>query len=340
MSKILVTGSAGFIGSALTLKLLDSGHKVVGVDNHNEYYDPKLKEARLQRHVDHPNYLHNRMPIEDREGIAELFRVHKFDKVINLAAQAGVRFSIESPMSYIDSNLVGFANILEACRHNKIKHLVYASSSSVYGSNTNMPFSTDANVDHPLSLYAATKKANELMAHAYSHLYSIPTTGLRFFSVYGPWGRPDMALYKFTRKIISGEAIQVNNNGNHSRDFTYIDDIIEGILLVLDRCPVPNPNYDSDSPRPSSSSAPWKIYNIGSNEPIKLMDYITAIEDALGIKADKVFAELQPGDVPDTFADVNDLVTEFNYKPNTSVTNGVNNFVTWYKEFHQTTNKN
>ena len=335
MSKILVTGSAGFIGSALTLMLLERGDKVVGIDNHNEYYDPKLKEARLQRHIDHPNYLHKRMPIEDREGIAELFRVHKFDKVINLAAQAGVRFSIESPMSYIDSNLVGFANILEACRHNKIKHLVYASSSSVYGSNTNMPFSTDANVDHPLSLYAATKKANELMAHAYSHLYSIPTTGLRFFSVYGPWGRPDMALYKFTRKIISGEAIQVNNNGNHSRDFTYIDDIIDGILLVLDRCPVPNFNYDSDLPKPSSSSAPWRIYNIGSNEPIKLLDYITAIEDALEIKAQKVFAPLQPGDVPDTFADVTDLVEEFSYKPNTAVKTGVKKFVDWYKEFHQ-----
>lgn len=334
VEKILVTGSAGFIGSALTLKLLELDYEVIGIDNHNEYYDPALKEARLQRHINHPNYTHLRMSIEDREAMTELFSQYQVNKVINLAAQAGVRFSIESPMSYIDSNLVGFANILEACRHHKIQHLVYASSSSVYGSNTNMPFSTDANVDHPLSLYAATKKANELMAHAYSHLYSIPTTGLRFFSVYGPWGRPDMALYKFTRKIIAGETIQVNNNGKHSRDFTYIDDIVEGILLVFEQPPSTNPNYNSDIPQANTSSAPWRIYNIGNNEPIKLMDYIIAIEQELGIQAKKAFAELQPGDVPDTYADVNDLVREFNYKPNTSVKDGVSKFVSWYKDFH------
>lgn len=334
VEKILVTGSAGFIGSALTLKLLELDYEVIGIDNHNEYYDTALKEARLQRHINHPNYTHLRMSIEDREAMAELFSQYQVNKVINLAAQAGVRFSIESPMSYIDSNLVGFANILEACRHHKIQHLVYASSSSVYGSNTNMPFSTDVNVDHPLSLYAATKKANELMAHAYSHLYSIPTTGLRFFSVYGPWGRPDMALYKFTRKIIAGETIQVNNNGKHSRDFTYIDDIVEGILLVFEQPPSTNSNYNSDIPEANTSSAPWRIYNIGNNEPIKLMDYIIAIEQELGIEAKKAFAELQPGDVPDTFADVNDLVREFNYKPNTSVKDGVSKFVSWYKDFH------
>lgn len=333
-SKILVTGSAGFIGSALTIKLLDSGYQVIGIDNHNEYYDPALKEARLSRHIDNPNYSHFRIPIEDKDGINDLFKQFKFDKVVNLAAQAGVRFSIESPMSYIESNLLGFANIIEACRQNPVEHLVYASSSSVYGSNTKMPFSTKVNVDHPLSLYAATKKANELMAHAYSHLYSIPTTGLRFFSVYGPWGRPDMALYKFTRKIIAGEEIQVNNNGNHTRDFTYIDDIVNGIMLVLNNCPKPDPNYDSNNPDASSSSAPWRIYNIGNNKPVKLLDYISAIENALGIEAKKVFAELQPGDVPDTFADVSDLIEEFSYKPDTSITNGVNSFVQWYKSYH------
>jgi UDP-glucuronate 4-epimerase len=334
MSKVFVTGSAGFIGSALTIRLLERGDSVIGLDNHNQYYDPKLKEARLERHISHPNYIHNRMDLDNHEGVMNLFNEHKFDKVVNLAAQAGVLFSIESPMSYIESNLVGFANILEACRHNHIKHLVYASSSSVYGSNTIMPFSTHSNADHPLSLYAATKKANELMAHSYSHLYEIPTTGLRFFSVYGPWGRPDMALYKFTRKIIAGEEIQVNNNGNHSRDFTYIDDIVEGLIRVLDKPPVANSKWDSDNPDPATSSAPWCLYNIGNNKPIKLLEYIEAIEDALGMKANKVFASLQPGDVPDTYADVSDLVEEFDYKPEMLVKTGVKNFVNWYKDFH------
>jgi UDP-glucuronate 4-epimerase len=332
--KILVTGSAGFIGSALSIRLLDRGDKVVGIDNHNDYYDPALKEARLARHADHENYTHIRMSLEDREAMSELFKDEKFDGVVNLAAQAGVRYSIENPLAYINTNMVGFGHILEGCRHNKVKHLVYASSSSVYGSNTKMPFSIHDNVDHPLSLYAATKKANELMAHTYSHLYDLPTTGLRFFTVYGPWGRPDMALFKFTKAILAGEKIQVFNYGNHRRDFTYVDDIVEGVIRILDKPAKPNPDWSGNNPDSATSRAPWRVYNIGNNSPVELMDYIVAIEDALGIKAEKELLPLQPGDVPDTYADVDDLVKEFGYKPSMPVKEGVENFAKWFKNYH------
>jgi len=334
MKKILVTGAAGFIGSALSLRLLAQGNQVIGIDNHNDYYDPALKEARLARHNDHPNYTHIRMNIEDREGMATLFREQQFDGVVNLAAQAGVRYSLENPMAYIDTNLVGFGHLLEGCRHNQVEHFVYASSSSVYGSNIKTPFSIHDNVDHPVSLYAATKKANELMAHTYSHLYKLPTTGLRFFTVYGPWDRPDMALQKFTRCMVAGEKIQVYNYGNHRRDFTYIDDIVEGIVRVLTRPAQGNPDWDGNKPDSGSSKAPWRIYNIGNNNPVALLDYIEALEESMGIKADKELLPLQPGDVPDTYADVDDLVAEFNYKPSMSVQEGVENFAIWYKKYH------
>jgi UDP-glucuronate 4-epimerase len=333
VNKILVTGSAGFIGSALTLRLLKRGDEVVGIDNHNDYYDPALKEARLARHDNHPNYTHIRMNIVDREGMAELLKNHQFDGVVNLAAQAGVRYSIENPLAYIDTNLLGFANVLEGCRHNNVKHLVYASSSSVYGSNTKMPFSIHDNVDHPLSLYAATKKANELMAHTYSNLYHLPTTGLRFFTVYGPWGRPDMALFKFTKAMLSGEKIQVFNYGKHRRDFTYIDDIVEGVIRVLDRPASSNLEWSGDHPDSGSSKAPWRVYNIGNNSPVELMDYINELESAFGVKSEKELLPLQPGDVPDTYADVDDLVREFDYKPSTSIKEGIRCFANWYKEY-------
>ena len=332
--KILVTGSAGFIGSALSIRLLDRGDKVIGVDNHNDYYDPELKEARLKRHFNHPNYTHIRMDIEDKELVDLLFKENQFDGVVNLAAQAGVRYSIDNPLAYINTNIVGFAHILEGCRHNQVKHLVYASSSSVYGSNTNMPFSIHDNVDHPLSLYAASKKANELMAHTYSNLYDLPTTGLRFFTVYGPWGRPDMALFKFTKAILSGEKIQVFNYGKHRRDFTYIDDIVEGVIRVIDKPAVPNNLWDGNNPDSGSSKAPWRVYNIGNNSPVELLDYISAIEDALNLKAEKEFLPLQPGDVPDTYANVEDLVKEFDYQPSMPVKTGVKNFVNWYKKHY------
>ena len=332
--KILVTGSAGFIGSALSIRLLEGGDQVIGIDNHNDYYDQSLKEARLARHADHPNYTHIRMNIEDREGMIELFKEQQFEGVVNLAAQAGVRYSLENPMAYIDTNLVGFGHILEGCRHNKVGHLVYASSSSVYGSNTKMPFSIHDNVDHPVSLYAATKKASELMAHTYSHLYDLPTTGLRFFTVYGPWDRPDMALQKFTRAMIAGKKIQIYNYGKHRRDFTYIDDIVEGIIRILDRPAMPNPDWDGDKPDSGSSKGPWRIYNIGNNNPVELMDYIEALEEGMGLKADKELLPLQPGDVPDTYGDVSDLVSEFDYKPSMLVKKGVHNFSMWYKKYH------
>ena len=335
MKNILVTGSAGFIGSALTIRLLDRGENVVGIDNHNNYYDPKLKQARLQRHLSHPNYTHLRMNIEDREMMTDVFKTYKFQSVINLAAQAGVRYSIENPLAYIDTNLVGFANILEGCRHNKVEHLVYASSSSVYGSNTKMPFSIHDNVDPPLSLYAATKKANELMAHTYSHLYGLPTTGLRFFTVYGPWGRPDMALFKFTKAILNSEKIQVFNYGNHLRDFTYIDDIVEGVLRVLDRPAFSNVKWDGKKPDPSSSKDPWRVYNIGNNSPIKLLDYITALEEELKLESKKELLPLQPGDVSETYADIEDLIDEFGYKPSTTINKGIRSFVKWYKEYEK-----
>jgi len=333
--KVLVTGSAGFIGSALSIRLLDRGDEVVGIDNHNDYYDPKLKEVRLARHADHPNYTHIRMNLEDRAAMADLFEREQFDGVVNLAAQAGVRYSLENPLAYIDTNLVGFGHILEGCRHNQVKHLVYASSSSTYGLNTKQPFSTHECVNHPVSLYAATKKANELMAHTYSHLYNLPTTGLRFFTVYGPYDRPDMALQKFTRAIVAGEPITVFNYGKHRRDFTYIDDIVEGIVRVLDRPAPTNPEWDSNNPDPATSSAPYRVYNIGNNNPVELMDYIEALETSLGIIAEKQLLPLQPGDVPDTYADVDDLVEEFGYKPSMSVKQGVANFVNWYKNYNE-----
>ena len=332
--KILVTGSAGFIGSALSIRLLDRGDQVIGIDNHNHYYDPALKEARLARHINHENYTHLRMDIEDGTAMKDLFKGHQFDVVVNLAAQAGVRYSLENPLAYVNSNVVGFGHILEGCRHNNVNHLVYASSSSVYGSNTKMPFSIHDNVDHPMSLYAASKKANELMAHAYSNLYDLPTTGLRFFTVYGPWGRPDMALFKFTKGILAGETIKVFNYGKHRRDFTYVDDIVEGVIRVIDKPSESNPNWNGDNPDSGTSRAPWRVYNIGNNSPVKLMDYIEAIERALGIDAKKELLPLQPGDVPDTYADVDDLVREFGYKPSMSVNEGVKNFVEWYKEYH------
>lgn len=332
--KVLVTGAAGFIGSALTLRLLERGDTVIGIDNHNDYYSPALKEARLARQVTDPKYTHVRMDIADRLGMAELFKTHKPQRVVNLAAQAGVRYSLENPLSYIDSNLVGFGHILEGCRHNGVEHLVYASSSSVYGANTSMPFSVHHNVDHPLSLYAATKKANELMAHTYSHLYGLPTTGLRFFTVYGPWDRPDMALQKFAQAITKGETIKVYNHGNHRRDFTYIDDIVEGVIRILDRSAPPNPEWSSDNPDPGTSKAPWRLYNIGNNRPVNLMDYIGALENALGKEANKEFLPIQPGDVPDTWANVEDLVNQFDYRPATPIERGIDNFAQWFISYY------
>jgi UDP-glucuronate 4-epimerase len=333
--KVLITGTAGFIGSALALRLLERGDTVVGIDNHNNYYDPVLKEARLSRHADHRNYTHLRIDLSDREAIKACFQAHKPERVVNLAAQAGVRYSLENPLAYIDSNIVGFANILEGCRHNGVEHLVYASSSSVYGANKTMPFSVHHNVDHPLSIYAASKKSNELMAHTYSHLFELPTTGLRFFTVYGPWGRPDMALFKFTKAILAGERISVFNFGKHRRDFTYIDDIVECVVRVLDQPAKPNPGWNGATPDPGSSLAPWRLYNIGNNNTVQLMDYITAIERALEKKADMEMLPLQPGDVPDTYADVTNLVEQFHYKPATSIEQGVANFVAWYRNYFQ-----
>ncbi len=331
--KVLVTGAAGFIGSALSLRLLDRGNMVIGIDNHNNYYDPALKEARLNRHVDHPNYLHLRIDLANRKAIESAFADHKPDRVVNLAAQAGVRYSIENPFAYIESNIIGFAHILEGCRRNGVEHLVYASSSSVYGANTTMPFSVHHNADHPLSLYAASKKSNELMAHTYSYLYDLPSTGLRFFTVYGPWGRPDMALFKFTKAILAGEKISVFNYGKHRRDFTYIDDIVEGVIRVLDQPAQANPTWSGAKPDSGTSMAPWRVYNIGNSSPVELLDYIAAVEKALGKKAEIEMLPLQPGDVPDTYADVTDLVEQFHYKPSTLVDQGVANFVDWYRQY-------
>jgi UDP-glucuronate 4-epimerase len=335
MMKVLVTGSAGFIGSALSLRLLERGDEVIGIDSLNDYYDVNLKKARLARTTPHPDFTDLRINLEDREAVADAFSTHRPDRVVNLAAQAGVRYSIENPQSYIDTNLVGFGNILEGCRHNGVEHLVYASSSSVYGANTNMPFSVHDNVDHPLSLYAASKKANELMAHTYSHLYDIPTTGLRFFTVYGPWGRPDMALFLFTRKILAGEPIDVFNYGNHRRDFTYIDDIVEGVIRTLDSIAQPNPEWSGDAPDSATSTAPYRLYNIGNNQPVELRHYIEVLEECLGKKAEQNLLPLQPGDVPDTYANVEDLVRDVDYKPETSVEDGIKRFVEWYLEYYQ-----
>jgi UDP-glucuronate 4-epimerase len=331
--KVLVTGSAGFIGSTLVLRLLARGDTVIGIDNHNDYYDPAIKEARLARYANHPNYTHLRVDLTDRKAMEDSFATHKPQRVVNLAAQAGVRYSIENPLAYIDSNIVGFAHILEGCRHHGVEHLVYASSSSVYGANTAMPFSVHQNVDHPLSLYAASKKSNELMAHTYSHLYNLPTTGLRFFTVYGPWGRPDMALFKFTKAILAAEPIQVFNYGKHRRDFTYIDDIVEGVIRILDRPAPPNLEWNGALPDPGTSKASWRVYNIGNNSPVELMDYIGALESALGKKAAMELLPLQAGDVPDTYADVEDLVDQFQYKPATSVHDGIARFVAWYRDY-------
>ncbi|MCB1858285.1 MAG: NAD-dependent epimerase [Gammaproteobacteria bacterium] len=331
---ILVTGSAGFIGSALSLRLLQRGDRVLGVDCMNDYYDVGLKKARLARTSPHPNYTHLPVHLEDRRAITEVFNHYRPQRVVNLAAQAGVRYSIENPAAYLDSNLVGFGNILEGCRQTGVEHLVYASSSSVYGANTKMPFSVHDNVDHPVSLYAASKKANELMAHSYSHLFGMATTGLRFFTVYGPWGRPDMALFKFTRQILSGEPIDVFNYGRHRRDFTYIDDIVEGVIRVLDRLPEPDPDWCGDTPDPASSNAPYRLYNIGNNQPIELGRYIEVLEQCLGIRAEKNMLPLQPGDVPDTYADVSELINDTGYQPQTSVEEGVRRFVTWYRSYY------
>jgi len=333
--RILVTGAAGFIGSTLSIKLLSEGNEVIGIDNFNDYYDPNLKHARLDRLLNNKKFKFFEEDISNLKMIEKIFLAHKPQVVVNLAAQAGVRYSIENPMAYVETNLVGFANILECCRHNNVEHLVYASSSSVYGSNENMPFSIHDNVDHPLSLYAATKKSNELMAHTYSHLYGLPSTGLRFFTVYGPWGRPDMALFKFTKCILENKPIDVFNYGNHRRDFTYIDDIVEGVFRVIQRPAKSNPDWNGIKPDPGTSKAPWRVYNIGNNNPVKLMDYIAALENSLGKKADMNLLPLQDGDVPDTYADVNDLVSEFNYKPDTSIEEGVKNFVMWYRDYFE-----
>lgn len=332
---IIITGTAGFIGAAVAQQLLERGEQVIGLDNHNAYYDQALKEARVARLAVNSHYQHLRVDVADRKVMPEVFARYKPKRVIHLAAQAGVRYSLENPAAYIDSNLVGFGNVLEGCRQEKVKHLVYASSSSVYGANEMMPFSTHHNVDHPLSLYAATKKANESMAHTYSHLYGLPTTGLRFFTVYGPWGRPDMALFKFTRAMLAGETIPVYHYGQHRRDFTYIDDIVEGIIRVLDKPAEPNLSWSGQLPDPATSSAPWRLYNIGNQQPVVLMDYIAALESALGINASKELLPMQPGDIPDTYADVDDLVAQFGYQPKTSVIDGVAEFVHWYRNFYK-----
>ncbi|QBQ53307.1 NAD-dependent epimerase [Nitrosococcus wardiae] len=332
--KIMVTGSAGFIGAALTEKLLERGDEIIGVDNLNDYYDVNLKLARLARFQDHPAFTEARMGLEDREALNAVFAKHRPQRVVNLAAQAGVRYSLENPYAYVDSNLQGFLNILENCRHYQVEHLVFASTSSVYGANTKMPYSVHDNVDHPLSLYAASKKANELMAHTYSHLYQLPTTGLRFFTVYGPWGRPDMALFKFTRNILAGKPIDVYNYGHHQRDFTYIDDIVEGVTRTLDRLPTPNSRWNGATPDPSTSTAPYRIYNIGNHQPVELSDFIKILEECLGCEAKKNLLPMQPGDVPATYADVDDLIRDVGFHPATPIEQGIARFVTWYKDYY------
>ncbi len=332
--RILVTGTAGFIGNALALRLLERGDEVIGVDIVNDYYDPRIKEDRLARIKHHPGFTELRIALEDRAAMERAFAEHRPQRVVNLAAQAGVRYSLQNPHAYIESNIVGFMNVLEGCRHNQVEHLVYASSSSVYGAHTKMPFSVHHNVDHPVSLYAASKKSNELMAHTYSHLYNLPTTGLRFFTVYGPWGRPDMALFIFTRKILAGEPIDVFNHGKHKRDFTYIDDIVEGVIRTLDKVPESNPQWNSDDPDPATSRAPYRLYNIGNNQPVELMYFIEVLEDCLGKKAVKNFLPLQPGDVPATYADIDALQHDVGFRPDTPIEDGIARFVAWYKDYY------
>ncbi|MEM0628582.1 NAD-dependent epimerase [Klebsiella michiganensis] len=332
--KFLVTGAAGFIGFHTCKRLLEAGHEVVGLDNMNDYYDVNLKQARLDL-LQSPLFSFHKIDLADREGIARLFANEKFNRVIHLAAQAGVRYSLENPFAYADANLIGYLNILEGCRHNNVEHLLYASSSSVYGLNRKMPFSTEDSVDHPVSLYAATKKANELMAHTYSHLYGIPTTGLRFFTVYGPWGRPDMALFKFTKAMLEGKSIDVYNYGKMKRDFTYIDDIVEAVVRMLDIIPQPNPEWTVETGSPADSSAPYRVYNIGNSSPVELMDYITALEEALGMVAEKNMMPIQPGDVLETSADTRPLYDAVGFRPQTTVSQGVKNFVDWYKAYYK-----
>jgi UDP-glucuronate 4-epimerase len=331
----LVTGSAGFIGSALSLRLLERGDEVIGLDNLNDYYDVNLKRARLARNQAYPGYTEACIDLENREAVRDIFALHRPQRVVNLAAQAGVRYSLENPYAYANTNLVGFLNILEGCRHYGVEHLVFASSSSVYGANTCMPFSVHDNVDHPLSLYAASKKANELMAHTYSHLFRIPMTGLRFFTVYGPWGRPDMALFLFTRNLLAGKPIDVFNYGKHRRDFTYIDDIVEGVIRVLDRVPEPDPLWSGDSPDPSSSHAPYRLYNIGNHQPVELMYFIEVLENCVGKKAQKNFLPLQQGDVPATYADIDNLVRDVGFHPSTPIEEGIARFVGWYRDYYR-----
>ncbi|WP_300483606.1 NAD-dependent epimerase [Shewanella sp.] len=332
--KYLVTGAAGFIGAKVSERLCSLGHEVIGIDNLNDYYDVNLKLARLDLLQALDNFHFIKLDLANREGIAALFAQHAFQRVIHLAAQAGVRYSLDNPLAYADSNLVGHLTILEGCRHHKIEHLMYASSSSIYGLNQKMPFSTEDSIDHPISLYAATKKANELMSHTYSHLYQLPTTGLRFFTVYGPWGRPDMALFKFTKAILAGEVIDVYNHGDLSRDFTYIDDIVEGIIRLQAKPPRPNTDWTVEAGTPATSSAPYRVFNIGNGSPVQLLDFITALEDALGIKANKNFLPMQPGDVHSTWADTSDLFDAVGYKPLMDINTGVAQFVDWYRQFY------
>jgi UDP-glucuronate 4-epimerase len=333
--KILVTGAAGFIGSTATLRLLARGDEVVGLDNLNDYYDVQLKRDRLARLTPHPRFRFVLLDVADRGGMEKLFAAEKFDRVIHLAAQAGVRYSLKNPHAYVDSNIVGFMNILEGCRHNQVQHLAYASSSSVYGGNTRMPFAESNSVDHPVSMYAATKKANELMAHTYSHLFGLPTTGLRFFTVYGPWGRPDMALFLFTKAILDGKPIDVFNHGNMQRDFTFVDDIVEGVIRVMDKTAVPDPSFNADVPNPGTSNAPFRVFNIGNHDPVPLMDFIACIEEAIGRKAQKNLLPLQDGDVPATYADVDALQSWVGFKPATDIRTGVGRFVKWYREYYK-----
>ena len=334
VNKVLVTGAAGFIGFSLSKRLLELGISVIGIDNLNDYYDVRLKQSRLELLTNYKGFSFQKIDLSDKPAMDRLFSENSFDAVVNLAAQAGVRYSLINPHAYVQSNLVGFLNILEGCRYGKVKHLVFASSSSVYGANTRMPFSIHHNVDHPVSLYAATKKSNELMAHTYSHLYGLNCTGLRFFTVYGPWGRPDMALFLFTKAILNNEPIQIFNHGKMKRDFTYIDDIIEGVFRVMMRLPSPNPEWSSDHPDPGTSYAPYKIYNIGNNNPVELMTFITVLENFLGKQAKKEFLDLQPGDVPETFADVDDLTRDVGFKPQTSIETGIERFVSWYNSYY------